>query len=527
MSPLHKPLRETRSFRPCLEALESRELMTVTDMTQLAQLFTRHTGPTILYVNFDGYTGQAVSPFQSTTGNLTKDINDILYRTAEIFAPFDVQVRRIFGNGQFASSGGNSTLFIGDMIENGTGDANTARAFVPHADHPGAYFGIHHQPNSDPFDLGFVDPVFMGFTRSGSPTLASWTNLEIAQTIAHEAGHTFGLGHVLSDPAPEIMSYDAGNVRFVNQTFNITDLNFNGTENEHDSGVVPQWFTRVSYTILGTTFYADVPNDILTQNSYTYLQTVLGSSNNDALADVADPTAVDGAFHDAAMPVFSAGIFSRISSIDQYGDYDVFQFSVPASKNVQIDLKPYNSSLDPVLFIYRGDGEKLLAFNDNGGGPAGVRTVNSQLTFSALAGETYRIVVGAAGNATFGAYQLSVNSQALNADITTTLTYSSATSFTTTSQTTTSLTTTSLATTSMTFSATGVSSSLFAIDAVILPSQDVSSHTTTPARCGSGDALTDSRLANQVQNTALKAALELWLSDPFELALDGRHSRTF
>src|SRR5262245_48757816 len=79
-------LRTDRRVRPQLEALEDRQLLSITDMTGVAQLFPRHSGPTILYLNFDGYTAQGVSAFQSTTGDRTRDIHEILYRSAQIYA---------------------------------------------------------------------------------------------------------------------------------------------------------------------------------------------------------------------------------------------------------------------------------------------------------------------------------------------------------------------------------------------------------------------------------------------------------
>src|SRR2546423_12543197 len=119
--------RADRRARPQVEALEDRQLMSITDMTGVAQLFPRHSGPTVLYLNFDGWTSQGVSSFQSTTGDRTRDIHEILFRTAQIFAPFDVQVQRRFGDGSYdSSSGGNTTIFIGDKSGNGTGVMNNA-----------------------------------------------------------------------------------------------------------------------------------------------------------------------------------------------------------------------------------------------------------------------------------------------------------------------------------------------------------------------------------------------------------------
>ena len=157
-----------QSFRPVFETLEERQLLTVTDMTALAQMFPRHAGPTILYLNFDGNASQGVSSFQSTTGNRTADIHDIMYRVSEIFAPFDVQVRRMSGNGMMdTSSNGNTTVFIGDDTENGTGASNTANGYGT-ADYPCAQRGVHHVPNSDPYDVAFVDPVSATSTGSNN-----------------------------------------------------------------------------------------------------------------------------------------------------------------------------------------------------------------------------------------------------------------------------------------------------------------------------------------------------------------------
>src|SRR5262245_56413050 len=106
-----------RRARPRVECLEEREVLSstpITDMTAVASLYPPHSGPTTLYLNFDGYAGAGVSSFASTTGDRNADVHEILYRTAEIFAPFNVQVRRIYGDGNYSSGGGNTTIFIGD-----------------------------------------------------------------------------------------------------------------------------------------------------------------------------------------------------------------------------------------------------------------------------------------------------------------------------------------------------------------------------------------------------------------------------
>ena len=46
-------------------------------------------------------------------GNLEKSIQDILYRVSEIYAPFDVQVRRVYGAGNYGTTDGSTTIFVG------------------------------------------------------------------------------------------------------------------------------------------------------------------------------------------------------------------------------------------------------------------------------------------------------------------------------------------------------------------------------------------------------------------------------
>src|SRR5207249_8998458 len=101
-------------FSPAIQAGESK-----LDMSELASRFPAHQGPTILFINFDGWKnydekGHTIQPFQSASGKRNRDIQEILYRTAEIFAPFNVQVVRIYGEGKYdRTDHGNSTVFVG------------------------------------------------------------------------------------------------------------------------------------------------------------------------------------------------------------------------------------------------------------------------------------------------------------------------------------------------------------------------------------------------------------------------------
>jgi len=223
-----------------------------TDMTELA-LQDYPNGPpstaAILALNFDGwsnYDGNNIQPFVGTTDNNKdglpdnpdQDIQEILYRVSEMFAPFNIQVVREAGDGTHSESNGTTTIFIGDDSSNIVKGVNTTNAVTPgeFVDHPQ---GTDTQLNSDEYDLAFVDPV---------PGL---NIIQIVQAVAHEAGHTFGLAHVRTsgqDPDdltpgmnPDVMSYDSPQTFFQNSTFQTTGWNNTPGGNEFDEKQVPWW----------------------------------------------------------------------------------------------------------------------------------------------------------------------------------------------------------------------------------------------------------------------------------------------
>ncbi len=396
-----RPGTASRSVRPAVLALEDRLVPaapTPTDMTELARLFPRHAGPTTLYVNFDGWQSEGVSPFMSVSGDRDKDIQDILFRTAEIFSPFDVQVVRRFGDGDRATDGGASTIFVGDKSGNGTGTANIAYSYTPASsvDFPGNGKGIFHQPNSDGADTAFVDPVEYSPMPSPNGNVASLSTVRISQAIAHEGGHTFGLAHVLTAPDEDVMSYNAVNSHFADTTYSITDLNNNGGTLEHSDGVVPKWHVQLSFP-----FPLYVSYKMLTQNSYTDLLAELGARPADDYANVAQGYTVSH-FADTAPAVARGSLLN--GTIDRAGDYDVFRFTPAVTQTLNVSaLRGAGASVNTAVMIYQGD--FLVAFNND----RTAADAYSQVTYNFVAGQSYRIVVGSANALGAGAYRLWVS----------------------------------------------------------------------------------------------------------------------
>ncbi len=446
---INQPARKPVSRRTCLrvESLEERQLLTTAmpyvafdapslataglldvpidsvfvplDMTAVASQFATPTAATNLFLNFDGWiehiqlpnpvTGLSSSmtlvlnsPFASTTGNRDADIQEILYRTSEMFAPFNVNVRRMFGDGSYATSNGASTIFIGDDLS-----VVDAHGYTPasHTDAPIRWRAANHRPNSDSWNIARVDPVV------NSNPANNWDNQRIAKVIAHEAGHTFGLLHVRtvgSDPSalddtdtslnpPEVMAYDSGSryEYFLNQTYNLTIWNHDNAGNDDlENGLKAEWHGE----------------RIVRQNSYTYLQTVLGSRPTDDGANVAHRdyantrAMVDAAYTDGVLTTVATGTnLTRV--ISRPGDYDVYQIAAvtTASPNLEVTVSPTTfSGVDPIILVFDDTDGRRVAFNNDSSG------VSSRIVLQRTPGHAYKLVVGASNGSTTGTYRLNV-----------------------------------------------------------------------------------------------------------------------
>src|SRR5512134_3498336 len=116
-----------------VERLEDRVVPAGLDYTTLIQQLKNggtaypHAGPTTLWLNFDG--NAHVQAFSSAYS--TDTMQDILFRTAEIFEPFNVNVNRIYGYSAYDQSNvGNTTVLIGDDINNYKDGLNTVRGYT-------------------------------------------------------------------------------------------------------------------------------------------------------------------------------------------------------------------------------------------------------------------------------------------------------------------------------------------------------------------------------------------------------------
>src|SRR5262249_2436161 len=153
---------------------EKIELMTITDMTTLAKLagYIPPTPPTI-WLNFDGHTpppnskDSTVLPFQDGASDRDQQIQDILFLTSELFAPFNVKVERTLKPAEIQPH--DKQIFVGQVV-----GANAPFGVTPGAstDYPRASYYQNQGPNTHTYDEAFVDP----FDANG---VKKWTDTQI------------------------------------------------------------------------------------------------------------------------------------------------------------------------------------------------------------------------------------------------------------------------------------------------------------------------------------------------------------
>jgi hypothetical protein len=235
-----------------------------------------------------GYQGsKTIQSYVPTPGSTRdQDIQSILSEVGQIFAPFNVQVKQMKGASKYDQTNGNTTVFVGGDPANFDSGLKVTHGTTPSefVDDPGSELGFLHAPDSEPFHLAFVDPMMQDVM--GDPWWNGLTTEQIGEAIGHEAGHTFGLKHVVTGGAPDLMSYGSPNQTFINQTFDVTDLNYDpktGKKNEGD-GMYAIAFHPSWSNAWGLDWYAKATE----QNSYTYLLAVLGANPHQMTGQVED-----------------------------------------------------------------------------------------------------------------------------------------------------------------------------------------------------------------------------------------------
>jgi hypothetical protein len=445
VSKLCKPSPKGPSSRPGrlgLESLESRELLSVSpllpqlqanfgaihaqvalDMTTAAHVqqatgqIAKPTGPTLLFLNFDGWTNTPYSDVAQTT-NIgmapfsLADEQNVLYRVSEIFAPFNVEVQQIHGDGNFSTAHGATTVFVGVMGKAVGGVTPGQFSDYPFATNPNG--GTNHGFNSDPYDIAFVDGTHPhGFHTSDNPLV------DVADAVAHEAGHTFGLSHVRTDgqadyPSkplngslshddslpPDVMSYDSNNDFFSNRTFNLTEASGSGV----DVNLFPE---------MGNT-------NITLQNSFTYLTTVLGARPAgsqvgviDENIDVSSPLKLDvvdtNVFRQA--PTISA-VSTVSGTLARAGDYAVYRLDLSnpvwSKGGIILALTPTPTSHVNLMIFDEAPNGQVLTGNLVSAGFNG-----AQLGMVGDATRTFYLVVGTA-NGVAGPFSLTIGAVTTN-----------------------------------------------------------------------------------------------------------------
>ena len=196
-------------------------------------------------------------------------------------------------------------------------------------------------------------------------------------------GTRSGRRHVLSSGVSETMSYNGENSVFRNASYPVTLQNNTPSGLVNDETAVMMW----NWDPPGPATQA--LSVITSQNSYSYLQQVLGSRSAD-FANVAKPTAVTPGFDSGTLNSLSPNGGTKLGSINRPGDYDVFATSVNTTRWLRVKVTQNGSDVDPVVFVMTGNGETVVGFNDDGGDV----WPNSELVFQAEQGRSTRLSSG-------------------------------------------------------------------------------------------------------------------------------------
>ena len=395
------------------EALETRLAFSTLAGSPFIPAHALSPAPTVLAVNFDGgafFGKYAVTPYSGgSASQIDMAIQDTLFRVAEIYAPFDVQVYRQPGNNAFVPGNGATTVFVGASY--GLQPVNVGTTPLECTDYPRDGF-LTHTRNSDPFDVAFVSP-------------ASATGMAVG--IAHEAAHTFGLWHVRTDgqvdPFPlqslpanapiDVMSYNrpSGLLAFSLEELPVTIFNNTANGLALEPALQPEWDDGSSVTRVA-----------FMQNSYICLGQVLGPRSADGSHHVADTATISQQFvYGSSFVPFQDTVTTGddgkalvAGKIDRRGDYEVYRWTSHYDQIITVSTAAVGGGLDPLLMVYDDAGRdsrttpnNLLYIDDAAGKRLATASTVALKPGQLLvkAGQTLNFVVGARDGATTGSYR--------------------------------------------------------------------------------------------------------------------------
>jgi hypothetical protein len=228
---------------------------------------------------------------------------------------------------------------------------------------------------------------------------------DTAKIIAHEAGHTFGLGHTLSagDGSPEdIMRYDhSSQWLFGDASLPLTSENRGGGS----TSVVPAWGDRQVGRIR-------VANLLQTQDSYRILMATLGARPADDYGNVmhsynsavASPPEQLTSTSDPSATVTN----TRFGTIDRHGDFDVFTYTCQREEKLTIEVSSgaFLGLQSPEILVYS---EQLNYVNQFSSVSDGFGTVS--ITIEPYITQRITFVVGGRDGDTLGTYYLTTTSE--------------------------------------------------------------------------------------------------------------------
>src|SRR5262249_13938235 len=143
-----------------------------------------------------------------------------------------------------------------------------------------------------------------------------------------------------------------------------------------------------------------------TQNSFAYLQTVLGARPAEpgyrvATADTIDPAKINS-YQPQTDTLPNTNYFSHSGTISRPGDYDVSRWTAPRDETLQVRVyRGSAGSLNQVLLVY-----------DAAGNPVFLQDSTSPATsFKVAAGMTYYFVVGGKDGNSTGDYVMDITQE--------------------------------------------------------------------------------------------------------------------